>query len=370
MPSIAADIQSILELAGQYSSGPTPAMLEREAAAGDLERQLSRALPGLAESAGFPELQLSAKAGGRQSNFSPVAWVRIFSPQYAPTAQEGTYLVYLFGADGSRAYLSLMQGTSEYRSGKMRTINDRRVVLEGAAVARAELGDLMESEAAAGAVLSTDLGWRQLTSYDSRRRARAYEDATILAYEYRGGHIPDDQVLLADIVRMLPLLAQLYGSAPLAGHVPEPSGGPDSEPPTGARPKRWLMDPEKRTGIEVYAEDHAIAYLTRLGWKVKRVGHLKRGYDLACKNSVGEKLHVEVKGTQTRGDKVTLTHGEVRHVRDGRCEADHALYVVSEIEVSRDGDNHCSGGKPTRFLPWVIEDSLLFSTEYEYTLPS
>ncbi|MGH3884787.1 MAG: hypothetical protein ACRDRC_15480, partial [Pseudonocardiaceae bacterium] len=33
----------------------------------------------------------------------------------------------MFSADGARVYLSLNQGTSEFRSGAMRPINDRAV---------------------------------------------------------------------------------------------------------------------------------------------------------------------------------------------------------------------------------------------------
>ena len=46
-------------------------------------------------------------------------WVRVYAPAQSPTAQEGIYLTYLFAADGSRAYLSLMHGSSEFRSGSI-----------------------------------------------------------------------------------------------------------------------------------------------------------------------------------------------------------------------------------------------------------
>jgi MrcB-like, N-terminal domain len=49
-----------------------------------------------------------------------VPWVRIYAPEQSPTAQEGIYLTYLFAADGSRAYLSLMHGSSEFRSDQAR----------------------------------------------------------------------------------------------------------------------------------------------------------------------------------------------------------------------------------------------------------
>jgi len=81
-------------------------------------------------------------------------------------------------------------------------------------------------------------------------------------------------------------------------------------------------------------------------------------------------LHVEVKGTQTRGEKVVLTGNEVKHNRkSAECGAGHALYVISEIRVSRDNGIQCSGGKVNRILPWSIADEDLIETEYSYTVP-
>jgi MoxR-like ATPase len=211
MPSIAHDLQLILDLAPQYSKDPTPAMLERAAAATELAGRLKGALEELASPTDWGELDLQVKAGGRQANFSPLPWVRVYSKRYAPTAQEGTYLVYLFAADGSRVYLSLNQGTSEFRSGHMRPMVERDALLSRAAQARSELGDLIETAGASSTVTGMDLAWQGLESADSRNRARAYEAANILAHEYRGGQIPPDEQLLGDLAGMLRMLAKLYG---------------------------------------------------------------------------------------------------------------------------------------------------------------
>jgi Holliday junction resolvase len=131
-----------------------------------------------------------------------------------------------------------------------------------------------------------------------------------------------------------------------------------------------LLDPETRRRIELWAEDQAVNYFTEQGWKVERVGSEKRGYDLECTRGDGQVLHVEVKGTQTRGEKVTLTGNEVKHNRNAAaCGANHALYVVSEIKVSRDKGVQCSGGEINRILPWNIADKDLIETEYSYAVP-
>lgn len=376
MSSIAQDLQRILDLATQYSKDPTPAMLERAAAAEALAGKLESALGGMASLRSLGDLQLLVKAGGRQANFSPIPWIRVYSKRYAPTAQEGIYLVYLFAADGSRAYLSLNQGTSEFRSGAMRSIEDQRILLSRAAQARSALGDLMESEGTAGATLSIDLAWQSLKSRDSRFKGRAYEDANIVALEYVAGLIPDDDRLLSDLHGLLPLLAQLYGEVPvqpLSTSYASTTSRSDSSERTEGEPSGQgrLLDSVARRKIELHAEDAAIRHFSNLGWDVVRVGHLKLGYDLACQKESGETLHVEVKGTQTRGEKVILTDNEVRHSREAvGCGAGHALYVVSNIKVSMEGGIHCSGGETKCMWPWDIDDKDLAVTEYSYRIPS
>ena len=103
MPSIAQDIQQILDLNSQYSRNATPAMLQRAGIGIELERKLASALEGMTALPSLADLDLQVKAGGRQSNFSPLPWVRVYSRRYAPSAYRGIYLVYLFAADGSRA---------------------------------------------------------------------------------------------------------------------------------------------------------------------------------------------------------------------------------------------------------------------------
>jgi hypothetical protein len=365
MASLADDIQRVLDLAADFSPRVSPAMRERADVLTDLAGGLDRALKGPAGEPWSAALGLQVRAGGQQGSVALVPWVRIYAPEQSPTAQEGIYLTYLFAADGSRAYLSLMHGSSEFRSGSMRAINDQRVLLARAAVARSALGDLAEVGVAAGAALSIELAWRGFRSPD---RARAYESANILALEYQTRRIPSDTQLLADLTGMFPLLARLYGAdLDLPPDTVEP-GGPAA--PSGRKQGR-TSDSKVRKAIELFAEDHAVAFFAEQGWQVKRVGQYKLGYDLVCANLDGAILHVEVKGTRTLGEKVTLTANEVEHVRRAAdCGAVHILYVVSEITVTGEDETlTCSGGTATRLRPWAISDRDLIATEYTYTVP-
>ena len=121
-------------------------MRRRDSALGDMVTRLAEIVPELAQGLGLASLGLRAKFGGHQANYSPTAWVRIYAPDYSRTAMEGFYIVYLFTTDGSAVYLSLNQGTSEFRSNAMRPINDRGELRARAAEARRSLSEVISAK--------------------------------------------------------------------------------------------------------------------------------------------------------------------------------------------------------------------------------
>lgn len=117
--------------------------------------------------------------------------------------------------------------------------------------------------------------------------------------------------------------------------------------------------------MELYAEDRAEAFLREHGWQVRRVGALKLGYDLECTDAAGRSLHAEVKGTQSAGEEVFLTRNEALHCGlASECDAEHALFVVSAILISKADPIRCTGGTDTCVLPWIIEEERLTPTTY------
>jgi hypothetical protein len=369
----------VLNLAANYSKEPTPDMLARDAATRWCSDLLGAVLNKIVPNVGVVGITLRAQPGGRQSNYSPVPWVRIYSKQFSPTAMEGNYLVYLFAADGSRAYLSLNQGTSEFRSGAMRPINNRNILRTRAAEARNFLIGRVESSAVMYGSIAMDLSWQSLNSVglESKRRIRNYEDGNIIAHEYRSGSIPSDSVLMEHITGMIPLLAELYGADIRNNFLSHPQPVATESSDAGVRisaiqrMQGRQLDSAMRRAIELYAEDQACFYFESKGWTVQRVGHLRRGYDLECLDSEDKSLHVEVKGTSTLGEEVILTPNEVRHVeRVELCEAQHALFVVSEIRVSRENEDlRCSGGVINCQFPWIFDRTALTPTQYAYRVP-
>jgi hypothetical protein len=100
------------------------------------------------------------------------------------------------------------------------------------AAARSGIRDLIESPLGAKLVVEMDLaGSRALVTQYSRQRIGNYEHVSILAIKYDSGDIPQDNVLLADLRRMLTLLAVLYGDAvPQARATAQPGSAGEPNP--------------------------------------------------------------------------------------------------------------------------------------------
>lgn len=373
-PSLKSSFESLLDLAPQFSTSGSSAMSQRD----ELLKGIRAALEEALESASdllAPDVQLKVKEGGRQTYYSPTPWIRIYSPDHSPSAQDGAYLVYLFAADGSAVFLSLNQGTSEFRSGHMRPINNQAVLRGKAAEARNVLSDLESTELISGATEQIDLRWAEApVGSESRMRIRNYEDANILARYYSAGAVPSDDVLLRDLSDFLILLRRLYLLPDLgewAQGDPVPPGSMGSiAAGSRSRSQGRIKDYEVRRAIEIYAEDRATAALLDSWDEITRVGQFHRGYDLECRS--GEKrLHVEVKGTRSVGLAVSLTIGEVRHLpsHGGECPAGHALFVCSEIDVDRSSGIKCSGGVDFLLMDWTPSEGSLTPTQYDYQVP-
>jgi 5-methylcytosine-specific restriction protein B len=123
------------------------------------------------------EVRGSTRTGTRAA----VPWVGVF-PAGDTSAKTGMYLVYLFAADGSRVYLSLIQGTEQV--GRLTTLRKRSIDLRRVT----HQPDETTTNIALGSVLI---------------RPRRYEAATAFAYEYRAGEMPSDHVFTVHLQEML-----------------------------------------------------------------------------------------------------------------------------------------------------------------------
>ena len=109
-------IEEVLRLQTEYSSKVTDAMKRRgDIVKVELANELREFLPSLQERIGIDDLDVQGKDGSGAR--TEVPWTRVYSRSRSPKATGGWYLVFLFSADGKRAYLSLNQGTTRWDAG-------------------------------------------------------------------------------------------------------------------------------------------------------------------------------------------------------------------------------------------------------------
>ena len=124
-----------------------------------------------------------------------VPWTRVYSPTLSPKPTEGWYLVYLFSADGTRAYLSLNQGATDAKAGYRGRTDSF-------------LGERVEW--ARSQIQHLDLPSRQIDLGEATPLARAYEASHVAGIVYDRDEVPDDAALADDLLLLLPGLEALY----------------------------------------------------------------------------------------------------------------------------------------------------------------
>ncbi len=106
--------------------------------------------------------------------------------------------------------------------------------------------------------------------------------------------------------------------------------------------------------------NEAATYFESLGYKVVDVS-ARRPYDLECVKGKS-KLYVEVKGTQSKGESVFLTAGEVKFAI--KHASSMALFILHTVQV--DSSGNASGGVREIQVPWIVNDEDLAALSYKY----
>jgi hypothetical protein len=130
-----------------------------------------------------------------------------------------------------------------------------------------------------------------------------------------------------------------------------------------AKSQGFLLDSKLRKALEDYAMELATKYFRSRGYNVED-HHKDHPYDLRCAKN-NERLFVEVKGTQTNGDGIILTSGEVEFAR--RHKEQMSLFVLHSIKVSP--DRVLSNGDKTVIWRWDVDEGCLKPISYWYELP-
>ena len=117
-------------------------------------------------------------------------------------------------------------------------------------------------------------------------------------------------------------------------------------------------------GVGTFAVQIAKSYYEEKGYAVEVKG---KPYDLRCTRNDAQ-IFVEVKGTQTPGEEVLLTPGEVTFARQNKTEM--ALLVVHGITVDKQADPPSASGGTTRLCePWDIDCGELEPLGYSFKPP-
>jgi len=131
----------------------------------------------------------------------------------------------------------------------------------------------------------------------------------------------------------------------------------------GAAGQGLQMDAEVRKAIEDAAQDRLMSYFRDRSWAVIDTRQ-NRPYD-AVADKGAERIYLEAKGTQSRGDSVIVTRNEVNHARQhpGAC----VMGVWSDMKLV-DGVVDRGSGK-FRVLRFSPNDEDLRPRDFDWILP-
>jgi hypothetical protein len=181
-------IEQVLSLQARYTPGPSRAMIERGQQLVLIEKELSQWI----QSSSVVDDHQSSNGAG---NHARVPWVRVNDAQLSPNAKTGWYIVLLFAADGSAAYLSLNQGTSKLKKPEI----ERRVTTVRAQKLAIEL-DHVEREGR----------FRSSIDLKTGGLAEGYALGNVTSAKYLKDQVPGDLQVLEDLDQLLPMLSILY----------------------------------------------------------------------------------------------------------------------------------------------------------------
>ncbi len=136
----------------------------------------------------YPSFLISGSAGA--GNWANVPWLSILNPEITKTTQDGIYPCYLFRADGSGVYLSVIQGTTAPQK------------LYGKAKAE-NLANLLLTKIRSEMPLLVKWGMPQVDLRASTPLGKSYERSTIAARFYPLDSLPSEDELQADLLTVM-----------------------------------------------------------------------------------------------------------------------------------------------------------------------
>lgn len=359
-----SDIRRVIELQSQWTSENTSQMQER----GRLIRNaIPIALKGwrddLSECLGDYGDSFAVEGRDGTGLKAHVPWVRLFSSQKAPSAQQGWYCVYLFHPDGSGVSLCLSHGSTTWDGGSLTVRSD------------AEANELLAwATASLAAQVATLGGIKRGVELGSKDKlALAYEKTTAYSQFYPADSLPDDTSLQADLKAFLGFLGRLYRAEDL-GQSPEAispevsalntlvelAANPLLHGQTQRGQGRGLTAAERKL-VELEAMKHAREWLAAHSFKAEDTS-LTKPYDFFATKS-GVEFVVEVKGSTGGLGDIILTKNEV--AAHQFWYPNNILIVVYGMSLSETRSS-VSGGTVHAIESWKINDADLVPLSFSY----
>lgn len=205
--SLRVELQQILESQQSYTHvAASPQMRARGAALTKCRDQLNWELRNLNKSTTW-----KSEYSNGQGNAAKIPWVRLADFDYSPKGSEGFFLVFLFSEDGSKAFLSLNQGTTVQLDGQS-TLLDRDDL-------RAKSSSMRQKYVYGSAgSLKPELMLYGNPSEDivlgDSDLAKQYAAGNVIAYEYPLNQISAHHSIVGEISALIPILEQIYKEGP------------------------------------------------------------------------------------------------------------------------------------------------------------
>jgi hypothetical protein len=312
------------------------------------------------------DLFIEGSDGKGNKNYVP--WIRFASESLSPSARIGWYITFLFSSDGSSVWLVIAHASSS-EAGKAISKEVRQKLKEWGL---SRLPNPKEIDANLSSSIDLNSGGPGL--------GEIFESTSLFGFQFKKGEVPNDSQILSKVNLLIPHLKTLYDA-----ELSDPSM-PSAEPTeikaaeeaideiAGKVPKVRKYSGQGIRGtykenkaVERRAVDLAIDYFKSTNnWETIKDTGDKESYDLLLTNK-NKKMYVEVKGTQSSGDKVFLSKNEV--IVQKKFYPNNALVIVSSIKLEKGEEPKASGGIVKIISPWKIMNSHLTAMAFEYEVP-
>ena len=368
--SIQQSIENVFPFQLKYSQSNTPAMQARgDLIRNDIPRQLRSAVyEGKIPNASLiKDYFIEGSDGKGNKNYVP--WVRFASESLSPSARIGWYITFLFSSDGSSVWLVIAHASSS-EGGKAISKEVRQKLKEWGL-----------SKLPSPKVIDTNLSSSIDLNADGPGLGDIFESTSLFGFQFKKNEVPTDYEILSKVNVLIPHLKTLYDAELSDPTMPsaEPTEIKAAEEAideiAGKIPKVRKYSGQGIRGtykenkaVERRAVDLAISYFRSTNnWEsIKDTGD-KESYDLLLTNK-SKKMYVEVKGTQSSGDKVFLSKNEV--IVQKKFYPNNALVIVSGIKLEKGEEPKASGGNIKVISPWKIMNNHLTAMAFEYEVPS